>query len=145
MESFISQNADGKSAFAGSEKRGNDRPAETLATFSVVTVFLLLASLVAAAGFAVVAQRRLRQRGMLAAIGATQKQLRLVLVSNGALVGAIAAVSGTIAGLALGIVVAPTLESAIGHRVGRLSVPWGLIAMAALLAVLGSTAAAWWP
>jgi putative ABC transport system permease protein len=145
MDAFMSQTAHGKSAFAGSEKRGNDRPAETLATFSVVTVFLLLASLVAAAGFAVVAQRRLRQLGMLAAIGATQKQLRLVLVSNGALVGAIAAVSGTIAGLALWIVVAPTLESAIGHRVDRLSVPWGLIAMAAVPAVLGSTAAAWWP
>ena len=70
--------------------------------FSVATVFLLLASLVAAAGFAVVAQRRLRQLGMLAAIGATQKHLRLVLVTNGALVGTIAAVGGTIVGLASG-------------------------------------------
>ena len=60
--------------------------------FSVATVFLLLASLIAAAGFAVVAQRRLRQLGMLAAIGATQKHLRLVLIANGAIVGAIAAV-----------------------------------------------------
>ncbi len=68
---------------------------------SVATVFLLLASLVAAAGFAVVAQRRLRQLGMLAAIGATQKQLRLVLLTNGALVGTIAAAGGTIIGLAL--------------------------------------------
>jgi len=39
----------------------------------VATVFLLLASLVAAAGFAVIAQRRLRQLGMLAAVGGTQK------------------------------------------------------------------------
>ena len=43
-----------------------------LAMFSVATVFLLLASLIAAAGFAVIAQRRLRQLGMLAAIGATK-------------------------------------------------------------------------
>ena len=58
--------------------RGNDvsGAAETLAMFSVATVFLLLASLVAAAGFAVVAQRRLRQLGMLAAVGATEKHLR---------------------------------------------------------------------
>ena len=69
--------------------------------FSVATVFLLLASLVAAAGFAVVAQRRLRQLGMLAAVGATQKHLRLVLLTNGAVVGTIAALIGTIAGLAL--------------------------------------------
>ena len=113
--------------------------------FSVATVFLLLAALIAAAGFAVVAQRRLRQLGMLAAVGATQKQLRLVLIANGAIVGAIAAVCGTIAGLALWLAVGPTLESAVGHRIDRLSVPWGLIAAAAALAVFAATAAAWWP
>src|SRR5262249_61245942 len=39
-----------------------------------VTVMLLLVSLVAAAGFAVIAARRQRQLGMLAAIRATRKQ-----------------------------------------------------------------------
>jgi len=67
----MSQLAPGTSAFAGSEQRGSDRPGETLATFSVVTVFMLLAALVVAAGFAVVAQRRLRQLGMLASLGAS--------------------------------------------------------------------------
>ena len=113
--------------------------------FSVATVFLLLASLVAAAGFAVVAQRRLRQLGMLAAIGATEKHRRLVLLTNGAVVGALAALVGTIAGLALWVVFAPTLESAVDHRIDRLSLPWALIAMAVVLAVVGATAAAWWP
>ena len=113
--------------------------------FSVATVFLLLASLIAAAGFAVVAQRRLRQLGMLAAIGATQKHLRLVLMANGAIVGAIAAVCGTIVGLALWLAVAPMLESAVDHRIDRLSLPWGLLATAVALAVLAATAAAWWP
>ena len=136
-----------RSAFAGSMELGSDVSAagETLAMFSVATVFLLLASLVAAAGFAVVAQRRLRQLGMLAAIGATQKHVRLVLVANGALVGTIAAVLGTIAGLALWFALAPTLESAVDHRIDRLSLPSGLIAMAVLLALVGATAAAWWP
>src|SRR4029078_9060674 len=100
------------SAFAASIERGSDvsGAAETLAMFSVATVFLLLAALVAAAGFAVVAQRRLRQLGMLAAIGATPKHIRLVLMWNGALIGTIGALIGTIAGLALWIVLAPTLE-----------------------------------
>src|SRR5262249_57720374 len=89
--------------------------------------FLLLASLVAAAGFAVVAQRRLRQLGMLAAVGATQKQIRLVLLTNGAVVGAIAAVLGTVAGLGLWLVFAPTLETAVNHRIDRLALPSGLI------------------
>ncbi len=134
-------------AFAGSTSRGSDvsGAAETLLIFSVATVFLLLASLVAAAGFAVVAQRRLRQLGMLAAVGATEKHLRLVLLWNGAVVGTVAAFIGTIAGLALWVVFAPTLESAVDHRIDRLSLPWALIALAIVLAVVGATAAAWWP
>ena len=118
---------------------------DTLAMFSVATVFLLLASLVAAAGFAVIAQRRLRHLGMLAAIGATQKHLRLVLITNGAIVGAIAALCGTFVGIALWIIFAPTLESAVDHRVDRLSLPWLLIALTVLLALFGAIAAAWWP
>jgi putative ABC transport system permease protein len=144
IESFGRSLTD-RSAFAGTETRPKDQAAEALAMFSVATVFLLLASLVAAAGFAVIAQRRLRQLGMLAAIGATQKHLRLVLLANGVVVGAIAALIGTIVGLALWVVAAPTLESAVDHRIDRLSLPWALIAAAVLLAVLGATAAAWWP
>ena len=131
---------------ASMEQSGNDHPeVPTLAMFSVTTVFLLLASLVAAAGFAVVAQRRLRQLGMLAAVGATEKQVRLVLLANGAVVGAIAAAVGTAVGLGAWLVFAPTLESAIDHRIDRLSLPWWLIVTTALLAVFGATAAAWWP
>jgi putative ABC transport system permease protein len=136
---------EGETAFAGSATRPNQRAADTLAMFSVATVFLLLASLVAAAGFAVVAQRRLRQLGMLAAVGATHKHLRLVLVAHGALVGAIAALLGTLAGLALWVAVAPTLESAVDHRIDGLSLPWGVIALTVLVALLGAIAAAWWP
>jgi putative ABC transport system permease protein len=135
----------GRTSFMGSESRPNNQAAGTLAMFSVATVFLLLASLVAAAGFAVVAQRRLRQLGMLAAVGATQRHLRLVLLTNGALVGTIAALAGTIVGLAFWLALAPTLESAVDHRIDRLSLPWELLAIAFLLAILGATAAAWWP
>src|SRR3954453_5059630 len=146
LDSFVQSAGERhRSSFVGSETRPNDRAADTLAMFSVATVFLLLASLIAAAGFAVVAQRRLRQLGMLAAIGATRNHLRLVLLANGALVGAVAALCGTIAGLAVWAVVAPTLESAVGHRIDRLSVPWALIASAVVLSVLGATVAAWWP
>jgi putative ABC transport system permease protein len=113
--------------------------------FSVATVFMLLASLVAAAGFAVIAQRRLRQLGMLAAIGATEKHLRLVLLTNGAVVGAVGALIGTVAGLALWVAVEPTLEPALDFRLDRLRLPWALLALIAVVAVLCATAAAWWP
>jgi putative ABC transport system permease protein len=146
LESFVGGGSNEPPAFQEMERRGNDNPhAPTLAMFSVTTVFLLLASLVAAAGFAVVAQRRLRQLGMLAAIGATEKQLRLALLTNGAIIGTIAAAVGTCIGLAAWVVFAPSLESALGHRVDRLSLPWWLIATTALVAVVGATAAAWWP
>ena len=125
--------------------QGNDNPADELLMFSVATVFLLLASLIAAAGFAVIAQRRLRQLGMLAAIGATEKHLRLVVMTNGAVVGAIGALVGTVVGLAVWVALVPTLETALNHRLDRLSLPWLLLGSIVLLAVLGATAAAWWP
>ena len=144
VDAFINELGN-QSAFVGSEQRRSNRAADALAMFSVATVFLLLATLVAAAGFAVIAQRRLRQLGMLAAIGATGKHLRLVLLTNGAVVGAIGALLGTIAGLALWVALVPTLEPAFGHRIDPVSLPWALLAMVVLVAVLGATAAAWWP
>ena len=47
--------------------------------------------------------------------------------------------------LAAWLAFAPTLESAVDHRIDRLSLPWWQIAATVLLAVLGATAAAWWP
>ena len=134
-----------RSALRGVPDSGHYEPAPELAMFSVATVFMLLASLVATAGFAVIAQRRLRQLGMLAAIGATEKHLRLVLLTNGAVVGAIGALIGTVAGLALWFTVAPTLEPALDYRLDRYSLPWALLAMTVVVAILAATAAAWWP
>jgi putative ABC transport system permease protein len=111
----------------------------------LATVVLLLVALIAAAGFVVVAQRRLRQLGMLAAIGATRRHLRLVLLANGATVGAIAAAAGTALALAGWVAVAPRLETAAGHRIDRFDLPWWLIVAGMLLAVGTATAAAWWP
>jgi putative ABC transport system permease protein len=115
------------------------------AALALVTVLLLLVSLVAAAGFAVIAARRQRQLGMLAAVGATRKQLRMVMVAGGAIVGVIAAVSGTVAGLAAWIAAAPGLETFAGHRIDRFAIPWSLVALGMVLAVATATGAAWWP
>src|ERR671915_378022 len=137
--------ANERSAFRGTEERQDDQEASALAMFSVATVFLLLASLVASAGFAVIAQRRLRQLGALAAIGATEKHVRLVLVTGGTVVGVIGALIGAIVGLALWLAIIPTLEPAVGHRIDPLSLPWTLLVAVVFVAVLGATPAAWWP
>src|SRR4029450_4893604 len=94
---------------------------------ALATVVLLLVALLAAAGFVVVAQRRLRQLGMLAAVGASEKHLRLVLLANGATVGAIAAMAGTMVALVTWVAVAGRLEMAAGHRIDRFHLPGGVV------------------
>ena len=117
--------------------------AVTVLVFS--TVGLLLIALVAAASFVVIAHRRMRQLGMLAAIGATGRQLRLVTLANGAFIGVVAAVGGAVIGIGGWLSVAPLVEDAVGYRVDELDVPLWLVAGGMLLAVLAGTAAAWWP
>lgn len=113
--------------------------------FSVFAVSMLLVCLIAAAGFAVVAHRRLRQLGLLAAVGATPRHLRLVLLTEGAAVGVAASAVGAVAGALVWIAVTPRFEAAAGHRIDRLDLPWWQIAFAVLLAILTATVAAWRP
>ncbi len=123
----------------------NTQEAVAAGALGAVTVLMVLVSLVAAAAFAVIAARRQRQLGMLAAIGATRRQLRMVMVAGGALVGIIAAVTGTITGLAAWFATAPHLEAFAGHRIDRFAIPWYLVGLGMLLAILTAAGAAWWP
>ena len=54
---------------------------------ALATVGMLLIALVAVGGFTVLAQRRLRSLGMLGALGATDRNIRLVVRANGVVVG----------------------------------------------------------
>lgn len=128
------------------EGRGNtERTTAAALVLVLATVVLLLVCLVAAAGFAVVAQRRQRQLGLLAATGATTRNLRLVVLANGAAVGLIAAVVGAAIALIGWISSAPRMEAGVGHRIDRFAVPGWLLGTGMLLAVATATGAAWWP
>ena len=109
------------------------------------TIVFLLVALVASAGFAVVAQRRMRQLGMLAAVGATDRHLKLVLIVHGAFVGVVAALSGTALGLAAWIALSHRLEGSVAHRIDTFNLPWGLLLGALVAGVVVPIAAAWWP
>ena len=111
----------------------------------VAQVVLVLVSLVASAGFVAVAQRRLRQLGLLGAIGATERHLRLVVVTNGVALGASAAVVGTGLGTAAWMVAAPRMETAVGYRIDPWHMPWWLVGAMLVAVVATATAAAWWP
>lgn len=125
--------------------RGDDDAAIATVVLVVVTLAMALTALVAAAGFVVVARRRQRQLGLLAALGATERHLRLVMVVNGAIVGVAGATAGAALGLAGWLVTAPAVEAAAGHRLERFDLPWNLLACCLVLAVAASVAAAWWP
>ena len=92
-------------------------------TLVVSTLVLFLVALIAAASFTVIAQRRLPQLGMMSAVGATEKHLRLTMLATGAATGVVAAVLGAAIGLAGWIAVAPEVEQAVGYRIDALNVP----------------------
>ncbi len=112
---------------------------------AATTLAMALVCLIATAGFLVVAQHRQRQLGMLAALGATEGHLRLVMLADGMIVGGIAAVIGAALGVLGWTAVAPAVETAAAHRIGRFDLPWHLIAGCMGIAVVAAIAAAWWP
>ena len=78
---------------------------------ALATVGMLLIALVSVGGFTVLAQRRLRALGMLESMGATDRNVRLVLRANGVIVGAVGAAGGLRAG-AGGLVGLPPAQRA---------------------------------
>ena len=88
---------------------------------------LVFVGLVAVAGFTVMTQRRLRALGMLSSLGATSRNIQLVMIANGAAVGAAAVVAGSAAGFGAWLAYVPRLRAAAGHVIDPLALPWGVI------------------
>jgi putative ABC transport system permease protein len=111
-------------------------------SIAALTVGMLLITLVAVGGFTVLAQRRLRSLGMLASLGATDARVRLVVRANGVVVGVAGAVIGAVVGLAAWLAYRPVLEASAHHVIGVFSLPWLVIVLALVLAVVATFAAA---
>ena len=109
---------------------------------ALATVGMLLIALVAVGGFTVLAQRRLRSLGMLGALGATDRNIRLVVRVNGVLVGVVGAVAGAVLGLVGWLAYRPRLESSSHHLIGVFQLPWIVIGPAMALAVVATYFAA---
>src|ERR1019366_3941925 len=120
---------------------GNVLNPETI-VLALATVGMLLIALVAVGGFTVLAQRRLRSLGLLGALGATDRNIRLVVRVNGVLVGIVGALAGAILGLAAWLAYRPSLESSAHHLIGPFQLPWIVICPAMALAVLATYFAA---
>ncbi len=109
---------------------------------ALATVGMLLIALVAVGGFTVLAQRRLRAFGMLGALGATDKNIRLVMRANGVVVGVVGALVGFALGLAAWLAYRPSVEASAHHVIGEFQLPWAVIGPAMGLAVLAAFFAA---
>jgi putative ABC transport system permease protein len=114
---------------------------ETISLAATVLGMLLIA-MVAAGGFTVLAQRRLRSIGMLATQGATQSNIGLVVRANGVAAGAIGALAGFALGLLAWLAYRPHVQASAHHVIGVLQLPWTVVWISMILAVLAAYAAA---
>jgi len=111
-------------------------------SLTAATLGMLLIALVGVGGFTVLAQRRLRSIGMLGAQGATDGHIRLMVRANGVATGVTGAAAGFAVGLAVCLAYRPSVESSAHHVIGVLQLPWLVIVVAMVLAVLASYFAA---
>jgi putative ABC transport system permease protein len=102
------------------------------------TLGMLLIALAGVGGFTVLAQRRLRSIGMLGAQGATDSHIRLVVRANGVATGLVGAVAGFAAGLLAWLAYRPAVESSAHHQIGVFQLPWLVIIVSMVLAVLAT-------
>jgi putative ABC transport system permease protein len=108
----------------------------------VIAVFgLAFIGLLSVAGFSVMAQRRLHALGMLSAIGATERDVRLVMIAGGLAVGVTAALAGAVLGFGAWFAYVPALQQATGHVVDAANLPWWAIAAGIVLAIATSVLA----
>ena len=112
---------------------------------ALATVGMLLIALVSIGGFTVLAQRRMRSLGMLESMGATDRNVRLVLESNGVIVGVVGALVGFALGLVAWLLYRPTNEQDAHHLIPMFALPWNVIVPAMVLAVLATFFASSYP
>ena len=105
---------------------------------ALAMIGMLLIALVAVGGFTVLAQRRVRSLGMLGALGATDQRVRLVVRTNGVVVGVVGAVLGLVVGVAGWLAYRPSVESSAHHLIGAFQLPWIVIGPAMALAVVAT-------
>jgi putative ABC transport system permease protein len=113
--------------------------------FGLFDALALIAVLVAALGIvntlAMGVVERVREIGVLRAIGMTRRQASRMVVVEAAVMGLVGAVLGSVVGLAVGAVLL-ILSGGFAPSAG---VPWASIAIAAVLGLAGPAIAAWYP
>jgi putative ABC transport system permease protein len=126
-------------------ENGSNTIGPAVIVLALATVGMLLIALVSIGGFTVLAQRRMRSLGMLESMGATDRNVRLVLEANGVIVGFVGAVVGFALGLGLWLAYRPHNEQSAHHVIGMFALPWDVIVPALVLAVIATFFASGYP
>ncbi|TDC72533.1 ABC transporter permease [Streptomyces hainanensis] len=122
--------------FSDGDMSSSTDPATTAALITVVSLIILEICLLAGPAFAVGARRARRQLGLVGANGGDRRQLRAIMLASGLVLGAAAAVVGTLGGITLTLIGRPFIEEAIGARFGGLDFRLTELGGIALLAVV---------
>jgi putative ABC transport system permease protein len=93
---------------------GEDTYGSTVLVFGALA--LLEAALIASAAFSVSIRRRQRELGLLAAVGASTRQIAATVVAEAAVLGAVACAGGVVVGVAIAVALEPWLDDLTGHR-----------------------------
>lgn len=124
---------------------GSDLAENTEALTAAATVgglAMLEICLLAGPAFAVGARRSRRQLGLVGANGGDRRHIRAIVLAGGGVIGAVAAVSGTVLGFGLTVLLRPVLEDYADKRFGGIELrPLELLGIAALALVTGLAAA----
>lgn len=118
-------------------------------TFAVTAMLRVIAVIVALLGIflavtALVTERE-RETGMLRAVGASQGQIVRLFMAESVLMGAIAALLGTVAGVVLALVLTKVVNPAFFGWTIHLYWPWWNLFAAPFWIVATAAAAAWYP
>jgi putative ABC transport system permease protein len=106
---------------------------------------LVEAGLIAAAAFAVGVRRRQRELGLLAAVGASRRQLAGSVLAEGFLTGSLAAVIGAVVGVVICIAMMPFLDDLTGKRNSGLVVDGRNLLAASAIGIVAALIASAFP
>lgn len=111
----------------------------------VTAAVLLVVALIAAAAFATGARRRVREFGLMATIGADPDHIRRLVLTEAAILGAVAVAAGIGLGLVGVAAATPLIERLADHVVDGVGASAADIVAPALVGTAGAVLAAWWP
>ncbi|SHL60379.1 FtsX-like permease family protein [Actinacidiphila paucisporea] len=100
---------------------GDVRPKAVAAGVTIAGLSMLEICLLAGPAFAVGARRSRRQLGLVGANGGDRRHIRAIVLSSGLVLGAAAAVVGTLLGVVATMLLRGTLEGYVGQRFGGLT------------------------